>query len=131
MEIKQRGLYYILYNIFAGACHRRRQRLQWACALHPDHWGCRHAGPSQHQNCHHLKEISIDTKQAKPIGELRIVQNAAHEKYFYISARTLCHLSNSIFFVVQASLQLDQETGTITVTDNTYFDRETKESESE
>ena len=31
----------------------------------------------------------------------------------------------------QASLQLDQETGTITVTDNTYFDRETKESESE
>ena len=30
----------------------------------------------------------------------------------------------------QASLQLDQETGTITVTDNRYFDRETKESES-
>ena len=29
----------------------------------------------------------------------------------------------------QASLQLDQETGTITVTDNRYFDRETKESE--
>ena len=80
MEIKQRGLYYILYNIFAGACHRRRQRLQWAGALHSDHWGCRHAGPSQHQNCHHLKEISIDTRQAKPIGELKIIQNAAHEK---------------------------------------------------
>ena len=40
----------------------------------------------------------------------------------------MCTTLNEIKFS-QASLQLDQETGTITVTDNRYFDRETKESE--